>query len=270
VTAVHWLELAILAAVALTGVLGALGVFQKAGRGGHAPHRTSRQDRAVADDRRAAWMYRLNRPVLRPRATMQAQQAVLTMVLDSADGVYDPCPSCGGGPSDLHGKCEPTGILNAPWVLTEQQLAKFKLDFLAAVAETPMPPAPEWNVTPGDYLDGREDEDDTDLPREPWLPAPLPVTTEPPLAPLPSTAPGLPRPCPDVTATQDACDTVVGMKAIPGRTVLKEHVAKTMHHTRSALGSWVDDVLASDVPLVDQELGLMAARNERWAEAQHG
>jgi hypothetical protein len=146
---------------------------------------------------------------------------------------------------ELPGEELPTAILTLHADLTEQALAGLREAFDAAVAETP-------------------------IPREPWLPAPLPVTTEPPLAPLPSTGPGLPRACPDVTATENACDTVVGMKAIPGRTVLKEHVAKTMRHTRSALGSWVDEVLASDVPLVDQELGLMAARNERWAEAQHG
>jgi hypothetical protein len=70
-----------------------------------------------------------------------------------------------------------------------------------------------------------------------------------------------PHAAPDVAeVTHDAADTVIGMRAIPGRTVLREHVAKTMRHTRSPLGAWVDDVLAADVPLVDQELGLLGAR----------
>lgn len=185
--------------------------------------RPGKQDEAAADDR---WVTQLTAMGAAARAA-RARRAKPSMVIRSA-------PDVG-----------------------ERAMADFQRRFQAAVEETPLPVMRGQLARIGAGIDAATQ-------TAPWLPAQPPPTAEPPLAPLPAQLhTGYLHAAPDTpAATFDAAVTDLSMRAIPGRTILREHVAATMKHTRSPLGAWVDEVLAADVPLVDQELGLLGARLE--------
>jgi hypothetical protein len=179
----------------------------------------------------------------------------LQHVIDSGGRFGVPvCGECGepSGAHDLYCSKHPD-----PLPVLRGQVARIGAGIDAATQTAPWEDAPELDrqeAIAADFhrrrAEGRSDLEAVAIERTtPPLPAPLHT--------------GYLHAAPDTpAATFDAAVTDLSMRAIPGRTILREHVAATMKHTRSPLGAWVDEVLAADVPLVDQELGLLGARLE--------